>query len=370
MDSRTQVIHRIAFASVRGMGLELGRKILDAIDEATFFNLSENELRRLTRSRSRMCATTYRRSLLERAERELEFVEQNKVHITYFTDSTYPRRLLEAPDAPLLLYSTGPCDLNASHVVSIVGTRHATHYGIRVCDELVRDLAAALPGLVVVSGLAYGIDIAAHRAAMRHGVPTVAVLAQGLNKIYPSIHRHDAVEMVRHGGAVVTDYQSQDEIHKGNFLARNRIIAALSDCTIVVESALTGGALVTASLAMSYNRDVMAVPGRVDDEFSRGCNKLIGLNRALSITCAADVLQAMRWETAAPATAPVQGQLFPTLSATEQAVVDTLREHGDIHINQLAEALQQPVYRLMGTLVDLDCRGLVVTLPGCRYAAR
>ena len=361
------LLYRIAFASVRGMGIDLGRKILDVIDERTFFGMSEQELRRLTGSRSQMCSTTYRRSLLERAEREMQFLADNNVSARYFTDDDFPRRLLEAPDAPLMLYCTGACDLNAPHMISIVGTRHATPYGKQFCDTLVHDLGAALNSLVIVSGLAYGIDIAAHRAALKHQVPTVAVLAQGLNKIYPSLHRADAVKMVRQGGAVVTDYQSQDTIHKGNFLARNRIIAALSDCTIVVESAATGGALVTASLAQSYNRDVMAVPGRVGDEYSRGCNKLIGSNRALSITCADDLISAMRWESTAPAE-PVQGELFPDLTADEKAVVDALREHGDMHINQLAEALQQPVYRLMGTLIDLDCRSIVVTLPGCRYA--
>ncbi|MBQ7691070.1 MAG: DNA-processing protein DprA [Muribaculaceae bacterium] len=364
------LLYRIAFASVRGMGVDLARKMLDVLpDERAYFDMSEQELRRLTGSTARMCGTAYRRSLLERAERELQFIADKNVHVSYFTDPTFPRRLLETPDAPVVLYRSGECDLNAAHVVSIVGTRHATPYGIGLCNELVRDLGAALPGLVVVSGLAYGIDIAAHRAAVKHQMPTVAVLAQGLNKIYPALHRRDAVEIVRLGGAVVTDYTSQDEIHKGNFLARNRIIAALSDCTIVVESAPTGGALVTASLAQSYNRDVMAVPGRVNDEFSRGCNKLIGSNRAQSITCASDVMDTMRWE-GTVAAAPPQGEIFPALNAQEQAVANLLRQHGEQHINQLADALSLPVYRLMSVLVDLDCRGVIVTRPGCRYAMR
>ena len=362
------LLYRIAFASIRGMGIDLARKILEVIpDERTFFNMPEAELRSITGSKARMCGATYRRSLLERAEREMDFLDKGNVRVTYFTDSDFPRRLLEAPDAPVLLYQSGPCDLNTPHVVSIVGTRHATAYGAGMCETLIRDLGAALPDLVVVSGLAYGIDIAAHRAAMKHQVPTVAVLAQGVNKIYPAMHRPDAVQMVRHGGAVVTDYQSQDGIHKGNFLARNRIIAALSDCTIVVESALTGGALVTASLAQSYDRDVMAVPGRVGDEFSSGCNKLIGSNRAQSITCAQDVLDTMRWEGKSP-TPPTQRELFNELDATEQTIVNALRKGGDLHINELAATVGLPVYRIMSVLVDLDCRGLIVTHPGCRYS--
>ena len=364
------LIYRIAFASIRGMGVDLARKILEVIpDEKEFFSLSEKQLQTITGSRSKMCGSAYRKSLLERAEREMDFINDKHIGISYFTDDNYPKRLLEATDAPLLLYQSGQCDLNAQHVVSIVGTRHATQYGQRFCDDIVADFKDKLQNVVIISGLAYGIDIAAHRAALKHDVPTVAILAQGLNKIYPSAHRNDAIKIVRQGGAVVTDYQSQDEIHRGNFLARNRIIAGLADCTIVVESAASGGALVTASLAQSYNRDVFAVPGRVNDEFSRGCNKLIRTNGAQCITCADDVIEAMRWESIKPET-PVQGNLFPELTAEEQSVINVLRDKGDQHINDLAGELKVPIYKLLGVLVELDCKGLVLTLPGSRYTLR
>ena len=306
--------------------------------------------------------------MLEKAKRELEFISKKNISVSYFTDDTYPHRLLEANDAPILLYSSGKCNLNALHVISIVGTRHATPVGIKTCDEIVSKLSKRLDNLVIVSGLAYGIDIAAHRAALKHNVPTVAVLAQGLNKIYPATHRNDAISIIKQGGAIVTDYQSQDDIHKGNFLARNRIIAALADCTVIVESAATGGALVTASLAQSYNRDVFAVPGRTGDEYSRGCNKLIRDNRAMLITSADDIIEAMSWET--KETQPIQQELFPTLTGDEKKRVDALKANGDKHINELASLLQIPVYKLMGALVELDCSGLVVTLPGCRYSTR
>ena len=179
------------------------------------------------------------------------------------------------------------------------------------------------------------------------------------------MHRPDAVAIARSGGMLLTDYTSQDAVQKGNFLARNRIVAALSDCTVIVESAGTGGALVTASLAMSYNRDVMAVPGRCSDEFSAGCNKLIATNKAALITCADELMAAMRWESQRQE--PQQLGLFPELTKEEQAVVDVIRDRGEIHINALAEALQQPVYRLMSTLVELDCKNIISTLPGCRY---
>lgn len=365
-----ELLYKIAFASVRGMTLDLAQKLLEVIpSEKEFFSLSEKELIHITGSHAKMCGNAYRRSLLERAEREMDFIRDKHIGIHYFTDDSYPKRMLEAIDAPLLLYSSGPCNLNEGHIVSIVGTRHATQYGIRVCEDIVKGLNEKLQQVVVISGLAYGIDIAAHRAALKYNVPTVAVLAQGLNKIYPSTHRNDAVNIVRKGGAIVTDYQSQDRIYKGNFLARNRIIAAMSDCTIVVESADKGGALVTASLAQSYNRDVFAIPGRVGDEFSRGCNRLIGSHRAQAITGADDIIDAMRWETANQAT-PVQGTLFPDFSKEEQAVIDALRNAGEMHINSLTNILQQPVYKLMSILVELDCKGYVITLPGSRYTLR
>ena len=365
-DTTTPLTYRMAFANLQGMGIDLAHKLLDVVgSEERFFTMNERELRSLTRGRSKIYRDDYRQEVLQRAARELEFVREHGIATTYFTDTDYPHRLREAPDAPAMIYTLGNCDLESKHVISVVGTRHATQYGIRFCDTLIGDLAARLPDLVVVSGLAYGIDIAAHRSALKHGVATVAVLPRGLNHIYPAAHRGDAAAIARHGGMLLTDYTSQDAVQKSNFLARNRIVAALSDCTVIVESAGSGGALVTASLAMSYDRDVLAVPGRIGDEFSTGCNKLIATNKAALITGADDLLAAMRWESAAPA--PVQLDLFPELTREEQAVVDTIRDHGEVHLNTLADALHQPVYKLMSILVELDCKRIITTLPGCRY---
>lgn len=369
--SNDELRYRIAFASIRGMGVDLARQLLDvAGSEEAFFTMSEKELRQLTKGRSKVYTNFYRQQQLERADRELAFIAENKITTTYFKDASYPRRLLEANDAPCMVYSRGECDLNSAHIVSVVGTRHATQYGVSFCDSFVRDLAAALPDTVVVSGLAYGIDIAAHRACLKHGLSTVAVMARGLNGIYPALHRNDAVAIVRKGGMVLTDYLSSDELHRGNFLARNRIIAALSDCTIIVESADHGGSLVTASLAQSYNRDVMAVPGRTSDEFSRGCNRIIRTNQAMSISCADDLIEAMSWDIERKSQRAQQMEVFPELNEEEKAVVEVLKQQGDVHINTLATALQLPIYRLMSTLVELDCRGVILTLPGCRYCMK
>lgn len=362
--------YRLAFASIRGMGVDLATRLLEVVgSEEEFFSLSETQLRQLTGSRSRIYSKKYRQDQLAQAERELDFLSRSNIKTLYYTDAAYPQRLLHAPDAPCLLFTTGTCDLNAAHVVSVVGTRHATPYGTSWTADFVDRLSRRLPDTIVVSGLAYGIDISAHRACLRSGLPTVAVMARGLNAIYPAHHRNDAAAIVRSGGLCLTEYRSFDSIHRSNFLARNRIIAGMADCTVVVESASTGGALVTASLAASYNRDVMAVPGRVGDEFSKGCNKLICSNRALAITCADDLLKAMRWDEHAIDEA-AQLEIFPELTSEQQTVVDLLKSGGDMHINSIAEQAGMPVYRVMAALVELDCKGLVLTLPGSRYAIR
>ena len=360
--------YRIAFGMIRSMGVDLAQKFLAVIpSEKDFFDMPDAELQAITSSRSRITEKSYRNACLEKAQHELDFIEKNGIAVTYFTDSNYPRRLLNAADSPIVLFSLGTCNLNAQHVVSIVGTRRCTEYGRHYCTALVQQLTEQLDDVVIVSGLAYGTDITAHRAAMKCDVPTVAVQACGLNKIYPAEHRNDAVEIVRRGGAIVSDYTSQDTLHRGNFVARNRIIAGLSDCTIVVESAEKGGSLITAHIAQSYDRDVFALPGRVGDEYSKGCNRLIQNNQAMLITCADDLINAMRWESKKSNKPTAELEMFPSLNAEEQKVVDIIRQAGDIHIKTLAERAGMPVYRIMSTVVELDCRGIIITLPGCRY---
>ena len=298
MNDSCQLAYRIAFAAIRGMGIELAGKLLDVLpDEAAFFAADSRELVQLLQSHNKITDNSYRHKVLAMAKEEARYVADNGINVTYFTDPDFPARLTNAPDAPILLYSRGQCDLNRPKVVSIVGTRNATDYGRRFCETLVADLATMFKGeLLIVSGLAYGIDIAAHRAALHEGVPTAAVLAHGLNTLYPAMHRSTANEMISRGGALLTDYTSHDYISRANFLARNRIVAALADCTIVVESAEKGGSLITAGIAESYHRDVFALPGNIQNEYSKGCNRFIRENRAALITSAQDVATAMCWE--------------------------------------------------------------------------
>lgn len=367
----TELTLRIAFSSVRGLSPELATSILDRIgSEEQFFTLTESQLSAAMGFRSRIFGGDLRSKLLEEAKREEEFVLGHSISPIYFTDGRYPRRLLECEDAPLMLYGLGDCDLNEARFISIVGTRHATHYGNGFVEQLVTELAEKLDEkLVIVSGLAYGIDIAAHKASLHNHIPTIAVLAHGLNTIYPANHRSTAVEIVRSGGMLLTDYRSGDNIHKGNFLARNRIVAGLCDCLVVAESASRGGALVTARLASGYNREVMALPGRYNDRYSAGCNALISSNIASLITSADDLISLMGWSVR-EAEEGTQGELFVKLTPEEEAVLEILTRKGDAGIHDFTSRIDLPLPRLMALLIDMEFRSLLLHLPGGRYRLR
>lgn len=360
------LIYKIAFSSLKGMCPELAHNILDIIpDEEHFFSMTENELVQSLGFKHNILNDGYRRQLVENASHEIEFIEKNEITVTYFTDNTYPIRFFSAHDAPILFYSKGDCDLNSTKIISIVGTRNATIYGRNFCDKLIRELSEKLDNIIIVSGLAYGIDICSHLAALKYNIPTIAVLAHGLNTIYPASHRNSAIEIIKHNGMLITEYTSQNRILKHNFIARNRIVAALSDCTIVVESAEKGGAMVTAGIAGSYNRDVFAVPGRISDNYSAGCNKLIRNQSAGMITCADDIIQAMNWDTR------VEDQkemlLFPDITEEEQTVINTFGTENELHINKLNSLLDMPVSQILSLLIELEFKGIIQTLPGGRY---
>lgn len=367
----TELTYRIAFSSGRRLTPELAASILGRIgSEEQFFKLTESQLSAAMGFKSRIFGNDTRVKLLEEAKTEEEFVCEHSITPLYFTDDHYPQRLLECEDAPLMLYGLGDCDLNEARFVSIVGTRHATAYGNGFVEQLVKDLAEKLDErLIIVSGLAYGIDIAAHKAALRNKISTVAVLAHGLNTIYPADHRSAAVDIVKSGGMLLTDYRSCDSIHKGNFLARNRIVAGLCDSLVVAESALRGGALVTAKLASGYNREVMALPGRHNDRYSAGCNSLINANVASLITSADDLISLMGWNTR-PIGEGSQGELFAKLTPEEEAVIEILTTIGDAGIHNFTSRIDIPLPRLMALLIDMEFRSLILHLPGGRYRLR
>ena len=308
-------------------------------------------------------------SLIERAEREMEFIEKNGIKLLCLGDEGYPYRLAECDDAPLVLHSMGNADLNAKHIVSIVGTRHASEYGKEICESFVADLARFVPGTLIVSGLAYGIDVCAHRAALNAGLPTVGVLAHGLDRIYPSVHRSTAKSMLEQGG-LLSEFMSRTNPFPSNFVQRNRIVAGMSDATVVVESASKGGSLITASIAQSYSRDCFAFPGRVNDQYSCGCNELVSRNKAALITSAWDFVEAMNWEVATKKKSAdeLQTELFPELTPEENAVITALRADSDgMQVNQLVVRLNIPINKLLPLLFEMEMKGLVKAVAGGRY---
>ncbi len=305
---------------------------------------------------------------MQKAEKEAEYAESKGIKCLSIGDKSYPARLKGCCDAPLVLFALGKCDLNARRIVSVVGTRHCSEYGKDICATLTRELSAIAPGTLIISGLAYGIDINAHRGALAAGLPTVGVLAHGLDRIYPTLHRETARQMLETGG-LVTEFTTGTNPDKQNFVRRNRIIAGLADVTVVVESAAKGGGLITASVADSYGREVCAFPGRISDEFSTGCNRLIMENKARMITSAEDLVKALGWEDKSnpAATVPVELELFPDLNAEEQKIVDALEGCDGKQINLLTVETDIPVSRLMSVLFELEMRGIVRSLNGARY---
>lgn len=302
------------------------------------------------------------------AEREMEFAQAKGIQCLGFGDSDYPARLKGCNDAPLVLFYKGNTNLNSRRIISVVGTRHCTEYGREICTSLTRDLSALAPDTVVVSGLAYGIDINAHRGALAAGLPTVAVLAHGLDSIYPAMHRTTAIKMLENGG-LITEFSTRTVPEKQNFVRRNRIIAGLSDATIVVESASKGGSLITASVAESYDREVCAFPGRTGDVWSEGCNMLIMENKARMITSAESLVKALCWDCDAnpSATKPAEPELFPQLSNEEQKIVDALEGSDGKQINLITVETNIPMARLMSVLFEMEMRGIVKSLNGARY---
>ena len=308
--------------------------------------------------------------LLRRAEDELMYNAAHDIQTLTLDSSDYPRRLAECDDAPVVLFYKGTADLNQQRIVSIVGTRHSTSYGHDLIHRFVNDLQQHCPQVLIVSGLAYGIDICAHRNALERGFETVGVLAHGLDDLYPSLHRQTASEMVGRGG-LLTEFTTMTNADKRNFVRRNRIVAGMADATILVESAAKGGGLITCNIARSYNRDVFAFPGAVGMPYSEGCNNLIRDNGAALITSAKDFVDAMGWhDDRLRQQAQQQGierQLFPDLTPEEQQVVDVLSRQNDQQANLISVATNIPIGRLSALLFSLEMKGVVRPQAGGAY---
>lgn len=371
MDTQ-EIISSIALTKLKGLSLLNARTMLEALGSASEVFAHRKDIVSLIPEASQRLVSAFADvdEAMRLAEAEMEFIEKKRLKVYALLDEDYPQRLRECEDAPLMLYGCGNFNLNTQRIISVVGTRKCSEYGREVCNNFIADLKRYYPDALIVSGLAYGIDVCAHRAALDNGMSTVGVLAHGLDTIYPSMHRQVAAEMVHQQGGLLTEYTTQTTPEKGNFVRRNRIVAGLCDACIVVESSERGGSLITAELALDYNRDVFAFPGRVYDEYSRGCNNLIRHQRATLLTCAADLLDAMGWENPlAEASKPkaVQQELFPDLTDEERALVNTLKNVDDKHINQIAIDANIPYSRASMILFDLEMKGVVKALGGARY---
>lgn len=301
--------------------------------------------------------------ILKRAEKEIEYILKNDITSCFYLDENYPIRLRECEDAPIIFYLKGNVDLNATKIVSVVGTRKASDYGRTCTREIINYLAENYPEIVVVSGLAYGIDITAHKAALKNDLSTIAVLAHGFEHIYPSLHAQHAKKILDKG-ALVTEFTGDRKPDPGNFVSRNRIIAGLADATIVVESAKKGGALITADIANSYNRDVFAVPGRANDSYSQGCNNLIKYNKAALIERGVDVEYAMGWQKDKMKPEAIQKSIFIDLNTDEQKIISFLKDKGNSSLDEICISLEMSVAKVSSYLLNLEFCGLVRPLPG------
>lgn len=363
-----QLKYRIGLTLINGIGNNLAKNLIAYLgNEEAVFNEKVRSLSRVPGIGKTLANEIIQsRHVLERAEKEIEFIVKNNINCHYYTDKSYPLRLRECFDAPLILYTKCNHDLNDARFVGIVGTRHATEYGKQLCKELIKGLTA-IPGIVVVSGLAYGIDVCAHKAALEMDIPTLGVVAHGLDRIYPASHRSVAVKMLEKGG-LITEYLSETNPDRQNFVQRNRIIAGMSDALIVVESAIKGGALITAELANDYNREVFAFPGRVEDTWSKGCNYLIKQNKAVLIESAEDIIRAMNWEQQSGNKKSTQQSLFVELTDDEQQIIDLLKKKPDgMQINDLILELNTNYSKLSSLLLQAEFKNIVKTYPGGIY---
>jgi len=307
---------------------------------------------------------------MKRAEFELKFMQEHQIRAITLNNDDYPQRLRECADAPIIMYYKGNADLNQAKVISIVGTRQCTQYGIDLIRRFVSELRKDCPEVLIVSGLAYGVDINAHRQALAQGYPTVAVLAHGLDQIYPYHHRDTAAQMLNHGG-LLTEFMSQTNADKPNFVRRNRIVAGLADTTIVIESKAKGGSLITAEIAQSYDRSVFAFPGAVGMSCSEGCNNLIRDNVAALISNTDDFVRAMGWQDETKRKEAlsdgIERNLFPDLSSEESKIVRQLQQTNDLQLNILSVKTGIPIGQLTALLFQLEMKGVIKPLAGGMY---
>jgi len=361
-------LHQLALTFTKHIGDQLAKVLVSYCGSAeAVFEAPTKKLAQIPGIGQKAIEQLVLREGFARAEQELRFIEKNDIKVLFYSDEAYPKRLKNCSDSPALLYYKGNTKLNHQRIISIVGTRNATDYGKQLCRELVEDLKPY--DVVIMSGLAYGIDIAAHKESLRMDIPTLGVFGHGLDRIYPTQNRSVADKML-HNGGWVTEFPSGTMPDPQNFPRRNRIVAGMADATVVVEASVKGGALITAEIANSYNRDVFAYPGRVHDEFSEGCNFLIRNNKAALLTSGADLAYILGWERPG-GSAPAKAQLaLPIdLEPAESLIFDAIRQNtGALGIDDLTIKTNLPLSQLAMSLLTLEMQGYIRSLPGKTYA--
>jgi len=362
-------LHQLALTLVPGLGDVLIKNLISYIGSAKeVFRVPKNRLLKVPGIGPKTATDILKTDIRDEAEKQLDLLVQKKVKLLFYTDQSYPYRLKQIYNAPALIYQRGTVDLNAGKVLAIVGTRKATDYGKQFVSRLLKELNTS--NLLVISGLAYGIDIEAHKAAMDVHLPTLAVIASGVDIIYPAVHKKYALQMINNGG-LLSEYPLGTTPEPARFPARNRIIAGLSDATLIVEAAETGGALITADLALGYNREVFALPGRAGDIHSAGCNNLIKQNSAQLINSAEDLLYYMQWDSTTPSKGIDNGLNENEFTTSEWKIIQTIRQNGDyIHIDELSWKSQVQIGHLATILLNLEFRGIVNSLPGKKYSIK
>jgi DNA processing protein len=364
--SETALRHKIALGLIPRIGDINARKLVSHVGSVeAVFQESYRNLVKIPGIGSGLASSITDRSYLDIAEREAEYIARNRIKVFFYLDNDYPFRLRQCDDSPVVFFFMGNCDLDSAKILSVVGTRSATHRGKEICERIIGDLANGNPDLIIVSGLAYGIDITAHKAALANNLQTIGVLGHGLKTIYPSAHTAVAKSMINKGG-LLTDFFSDALPERNNFLKRNRIIAGLSDATLVVESGVKGGALITADIANSYNRDVLAVPGRPEDQWSAGCNNLIRSNKAALVACADDIEYFLNWKSE-KSKLPVQRTLFSELDENEKLIFELLVKEGEMNIDAICRSTGIAVYKLSSLLLQMEFKGVVKCYPGNLY---
>lgn len=369
--SDDSLIFKLALSMVKKITPSIVRHLYDCgLTAEDFFSLDTAQLsEQLGLPPSRRFDRMERDEAMALARAELKHMLNHNIRGYFLMDTDYPVRLSSTEDAPIFLYRLGDADLESRHVISVVGTRKPTTYGTSFTQSLINDLAPYFPDLIVVSGLAFGIDAAAHQAALEAGVKTVGVVAHGLNMIYPAAHRDFARRMIHQGGALLSEYPFDSKPYRQRFLERNRIVAALADVTVIAESDIKGGAMSTANTAFSYSRDVMALPGRITDTLSKGCNHLIRKQKAHIITCGADLIELTGWQPLDLNIDTSRRNLFPELEGDIKVIYDALRyEPEAVMLDRLHQLTQIPVAHLMSLLSEMEFDGMVIRHPGNRYS--